>query len=299
MVIPYGPGGATDSAARLVAASLQARLGQPVIVENRLGANGAIASQYVMTSPPDGYTLLMGNADVPMLSPMQNFSPVGLVAKSSIVLVISSSFDVSSIEQLVTQARSNPGKFSIGVGPGTISDRALELFQSAADLKFQAVPYNGVDPVLMDVLAGRLLGAFLPITAVTSQLPTGRLKALAVASEKRSGLLPNVPTFAELNFRNVVAEQWFALFAPARTPAQTTALLNEAVRRALSEPGIKEKLSHFAEAAVSGSVNDFVSSINQSGGGKTCETNCPKNCKDTCKKEGDKQCCITAYPPPP
>ena len=247
LIVAFAPGGATDFTARMIADKTQSLLGQPIVVENKPGANGAVGAEYVAKSDPDGYTLFFTTAgavainpslraDLPY-DPLKDFAPVGKAAVNSTILVVNAAMPVNSAREIAALARQKPGTITIGVtGRGAISDLGLLLFELAAGIKLQAVPYRGAAPALTDVIAGHLDGLFGDVPTVMAQVRAGKLKALATTSTKRSDIFPGVPTFVEEGFDGVVADNWAGVLAPAGTPQPAILKFNAAMVAALNDP---------------------------------------------------------------
>jgi tripartite-type tricarboxylate transporter receptor subunit TctC len=254
LVVGFTAGGTTDFVARLLAERLRTPLAQSVIVENRPGANGAIAAEYVAKSEPDGTTLLFTTVGAVAINPalrsnlpydpIKDFAPIGLAVLNSTMLVVSATMQVNSARGLAQLARQRPGAITIGVtGLGAISHLGLELFQAAAGVKFQAVPYRGASQAVTDVLGGELDGLFADVPTIISQVQAGKLKALAAASKARSKTFPDVPTFLEQGYADTYANQWAGILAPALTPPAVIATLNAALNAALTDPDVRSKLA--------------------------------------------------------
>jgi tripartite-type tricarboxylate transporter receptor subunit TctC len=253
LVVGFAAGGTTDFMARLLADKLREPLRQTVIVENRTGANGAIGAEFVAKAEPDGYTLYFTTAGVaavyphlsanPPYDPIRDFAAVGLVAFNSTMLVVNAAMPVNSAGELATLARQNPGRITIAItGLGSVSHLGVELFQAAAGIKFQKVPYRGNSPAMTDLLGGQLDGLFGDGPTVMAHIAAGRIKALAATSQHRSEIFPDVPTFAEQGF-DAVADQWAGVLAPARTPAEIVAKLNAGIFTAMKDPEARAKLA--------------------------------------------------------
>lgn len=253
LVVAFTAGGTTDFVARLLAERLRISLGQPVIVENRPGANGAIAAEHVAKAEPDGTTLFFTTVGAVAINPalrsqlaydpIKNFAPVGMAVLNTTMLVVNAAMKVDSARALAALAKQRPGAITIGItGRGAISHLGLELFQAAAGVKFQAVPYRGASQAVTDLLGGQLDGLFGDVPTVISQIKAGKLKALAATSKDRSDIFPDVPTFVEQGFHDTVANQWAGTLAPALTPPATIARLNVAFSAALTDPDVRSKL---------------------------------------------------------
>jgi tripartite-type tricarboxylate transporter receptor subunit TctC len=254
LVVGFTPGGTTDFVARLLSEPLRGLLGQNVLVDNRPGANGAIAAEYVAKSEPDGYTLFFTTVGAVAINPAlrgnlaydprKDFAPVGMAVFNSTILVVNASMNVNSARELAALARKRPGAITIAItGLGAISHLGLELFQAAAGVKFQAVPYRGASKAITDLLGGQLDGLFGDTPTVMEQVKAGKLKALAATSQDRSDIFRDVPTFVEQGFADTIASQWAGTLAPAGTPRAVIARLNAAFNAALSDVDVRRKLA--------------------------------------------------------
>lgn len=253
LIVAFAPGGTTDITARLIADKIRPLLGAPVAIENKPGANGAIAAQYVAQSDPDGYTLFFSTvgaiainpafrSDLPY-DPLKDFVAVGKAAVNSPMLVVSADMKANSARELAELAGKKPGAITIGItGRGAMSDLGLQLFEKSAGIQLQSVPYRGAALAITDILAGHLDGLVGDVPTVMAQVQAGRLKALATTSEQRSDIFPNVPTFAEQGFAEAVGDNWAGVLAPAATPPPAIAKFNAALVAALNAPELRERL---------------------------------------------------------
>jgi len=268
LIVAFTPGGATDFTARLIADRMKSTLGEVVAVENKPGANGAIAAEYVAKSDPDGYTLFFTTvgavainpafrSDLPY-DPLKDFAPVGKVAVNSTMLVVNADMKVSSARDLADLARKEPGAITIGItGRGAISDLGRQLFEDAAGIKLQAVPYRGAAQAITDILAGHLDGLFGDVPTVLAQVRAGKLKALAATSSARSDIFPDVPTFVEQGFAGVVGDNWAGVLAPAGTPRPVIAKFNAAMVAALHDDDLGRRLRDAGTTPVPSSPEEF------------------------------------------
>jgi len=254
LVVGFAAGGTTDFMARILADKLRDPLRQPMLVENRTGANGALGAEYVAKSEPDGHTLYFTTAGVaavyphlranPPYDPIRDFVAVSLVAFNFTMLVVNAAMPANSAAELAALARQRPGQITIAItGLGSVSHLGVELFQAAAGIKFQQVPYRGASPAMSDLLGGQLDGLFGDGPTVMTHIAAGKIKALAATSGRRSDIFPDVPTFAEQGFAEAVADQWAGVLAPARTPAAIVAKLNAGISAALNDPGVRARLA--------------------------------------------------------
>src|SRR3984885_12093035 len=268
LIVAFAPGGATDFTARTIAARGQSILGQPIAVENKPGANGAIGAEYVAKSDPDGYTLFFTTVgavainpalrpDLPY-DPLKDFAAVGKAAVNSTILVVNADMKINSARELAELARRKPGSITIGItGRGAISDLGRQLFEDAAGITLQAVPYRGAAPAITDMLAGHLDGLFGDVPTIMGQVQAGKLKALAATSTERSDIFPEVPTFVEEGFAGVVGDNWAGVLAPAGTPPAVIAKFNSAMVAALNDPGLRARLHESGTTPAPSSPGEF------------------------------------------
>ncbi len=274
LVVGFAAGGTTDFMARLLADKLREPLHQTVIVENRTGANGALGAEYVAKSEPDGYTLYFTTAGVAavyphlrnnlLYNPIKDFAAVGLVAFNSTMLVVNAAMQVKSATDLAMLAHQNPGRITIAItGLGSVSHLGVELFQSAAAVKFQLVPYRGNSPAMTDLLGGQLDGLFGDGPTVMAHIAAGRIKALAATSRQRSTVFPDVPTFVEQGYADAVADQWAGVLAPARTPVDIVTKLNAGILTAMTDPDVRAKLAQTGVVPAPDSPAEFARYLNE------------------------------------
>lgn len=268
LTVPYAPGGFADSLARLMADSMGKTLGQSVIVQNRPGANGNIASTFVARAPADGYTVLLSTISTMTINPflyknighdpVKDFSPVSLVVDTANVVVVNPASGIKTFKDLMARARANPGKLSFGSsGNGSTLHLSGELFNQMVGADMVHVPYKGGAPALLDLLGGRLTVMFSDTSAI-QHIRSGKLTALAVTSAKRMDAIPEVPTVAEAGLPGYVVESWYGMVVPSGTPKEVIARLNAAIAQALQTPELKEKLaSAGAKAAENHSSEHF------------------------------------------
>ncbi|CAM3283891.1 Bug family tripartite tricarboxylate transporter substrate binding protein [Cupriavidus taiwanensis] len=249
LIVPYAAGGTTDIIARIVGTRLGPVLGQPVVIENRPGAGGAVGSAYAAKQPADGYTLVMEvesshavNPNVYLKTaydPVKDFAPISNLADVPNVLVVNPAFPAADLPSFIRQLKANPGKYSFGSsGNGGLSHMNGELFMNATGTRMLHVPYKGLGPALNDAVAGQIQVVFDNIPSSSGLIQGGRLKPLAVAAKQRLKVLPNVPTYAEAGLPAMNNPSWFGLGAPAGTPAAILDQLNDAVRQVLAEPEV-------------------------------------------------------------
>jgi tripartite-type tricarboxylate transporter receptor subunit TctC len=268
MVVAFPPGGPTDFVARLVADKFKGLLGQNVIVENKPGANGAIGAEFVARAEPDGHTLFMTTVGAvavtphlvakPGYDPIRDFAPVSLVVRNTTILVVKPDMPVASAKDLAALARDKPGNYAIAsTGSGSMPHLALELYQSAANVRFLHVPYRGAAQALTDLIGGQVHGMFADAPVLMSQIQGGKVKPLGAASASRNGALPAVATLAEQGFPDTSADNWYGLLAPARTSPAVVARLREAVVVALQDPEVRQKLVQSGAIPAATSSQEF------------------------------------------
>lgn len=252
IVVPTAAGGANDAMARIIGQGLGTRLGQSVIVENKAGANGAIASEYVARATPDGYTIMFGyiathgiNPALQKLKydPVTDFEPIGMVAASPTVLVVNNNVAAKNAKELVQLIKAKPGTFNYAsAGNGTAPHIAGELFKLSAGVDVLSIPYKGSAPAVVDTISGNTQLMFPSLFTAFPHIKEGRLKALGIAGEKRSSVLPDVPTLAEQGIANVSMSQWYAMFAPAKTPKAVVDRLNREMNSVLADKAVQKKI---------------------------------------------------------
>jgi 2-methylaconitate cis-trans-isomerase PrpF/tripartite-type tricarboxylate transporter receptor subunit TctC len=252
IVVPTAAGGGNDAMARTIAQKLGPLLGQTIIIDNRAGANGSIASEFVARAAPDGHTLMFGyiatHAMNPALQklrydPVADFEPIGLVGTSPTLLVANPAIGVKDVKDLVAQLKAKPDRYAYAsAGNGTAPHYAAELFKLNADVQMLGVPYKGSAPAVSDTIGGQTQLMFPSLFTAVPHVKAGKLKALAVAGPKRSALLPDVPTLKEAGVDGVEVQQWYALFAPAKTPRPVIDKLNKALNQVLTDKDTEKRI---------------------------------------------------------
>ncbi|CAB3857961.1 hypothetical protein LMG1864_02107 [Achromobacter ruhlandii] len=258
LVNPYAAGGPADVVARSLARALEKRLGQPVVVENKPGGGASIGTGFVARAKPDGYTLLLGTSAGHVVTPLmqktvydgvKGFAFCSVVAVQPIMLVVNPSRGIRSVSELIARAKAEPGKWSYGsAGVGGATHLGAELFQQVAGVQLNHIPYAGASPAINDVVGGQTDLAMLNLSASLPFIRQGRLLALAYASDKRSPLLPDVPTLAEAGVAGADAATWYSLAAPAGTPADIVRALSDAVRAVNDDPDYRRVMQEQAIA---------------------------------------------------
>ena len=267
ILVPFPAGGSTDLLARGIGERLTSAWGQPVVADNRLGADGVVASDIVAKSVPDGYTLLMvaiGHAANASLYPnlpydtLRDFTGVVLAADVPMVLVTRPQLKVNTVSELIALAREKPGQLNCASGGvGASHHLAAELFRIMAKVQFQHIQYKGAAPALMDVVGSRVDMMFAPMMVSMPHVKSGRLKALGVTSPKRVSIAPDLPTIAESGVPGYEARAWYGLVAPARVPRDIVHKLNREIDAALKSPAFGDKLVALGAVPMGGSAEDF------------------------------------------
>lgn len=256
LIVPVAPDGGADAVARMVTEKMSQSLGTPIIIDNKAGASGSIAAMEVARAAPDGYTLMQcfvathsTNPAVLKLKydPIADFTPVGMMAQTSNVLVVSDKNKARSLQEFLALARVKPGSMSFSsAGSGSATHLIMEYLENQARVDLVHVPYKGAAPAMQDLLGGQVDAMFPSLTTALPHIRSGKLRALAVASGKRDPVLQDVPTVAEQGFAGFSAIQWWGLCAPAKTPEPVIARLNKALNEALALPEIKARLHDMA-----------------------------------------------------
>jgi tripartite-type tricarboxylate transporter receptor subunit TctC len=262
IIVPTAAGGGNDLMARTIAQKLGTLLGQSVIVENKAGANGALASEFVARATPDGHTLMLGyiatHAMNPALQklrydPVTDFEPVGLVGYSGTLMVANAVTPVKDVKDLVAQLKAKPERYVYATaGNGTAPHFAGELFKMNAGVEMISVPYKGAAPAVNDTIGGQTQFMFPSLFTALPHVKGGKLKALAIAGPKRSPLLPDVPTMKEAGVDGVEVQQWYAIFAPGKTPKDVVTKINQALNSVLTDKDVVKRMEdHGADVETS------------------------------------------------
>lgn len=268
IVVPFSAGGPTDLTVRALGPRLTELLGQPIVVDNRAGATGIIGAEIVAKAPPDGYTLLAATASVIAINmathsklpydTLRDFQPLTPVMTTTTILVVHPSVPAKNLKELVALAKARPGQVTMGsAGNGGILHLALEMLIKQAAVNMTHVPYKGAAPAVADVVAGQLSGMFVDLPVVSPYIKAGRVRALAVASPKRSDYFPEVPTTKEAGFPNVELQNYYCLLLPAKTPRDIVAKLHDAVVKTVATPAVREKLIGFGADPLTMTPEEF------------------------------------------
>ncbi len=262
LIVPFPPGAGTDTVARLVAQKMGEGLKATIVVENRTGAGGAIGAAEVAKAEPDGYTLLFVAGPFTTVAaasknaaydPVRQFTPVAPIATSPLVFVVNPDLPANSMREFIALAKREPGKLNYGsAGPGSINHLALELLNVRTGIEVVHVPYKGIAPATMDLLAGQIQAMTGTVSATLPYVAEKKVKALAVTGARRSPLLPGVPTWQEEGVANADVVNYWGIVAPAGTPGDVVAALNAEANRVLALPDVKERLYREGAEIVAG-----------------------------------------------
>jgi tripartite-type tricarboxylate transporter receptor subunit TctC len=266
LIIPFPPGGSNDVVGRMIATQLSEKLGKQVVVDNRAGAGGVIGTEVAANSPNDGYTLLIisiAHTVNPWLytlkyDPIKSFTPVGILASGPNVVAINPGLPVNSIKELIALAKKEPGKLQYAsAGVGSFQHLGGELFKLEAGVDLLHVPFKGGGPSMIDVIGGHTKIVFSSLVQTTPHLKSGKLKALATGGDKRSPVLPDVPTVAEAGVPTYRAVNWWGIVAPAGTPQPIIAKLHKAIGEVQNTPAVKEQFAREGADIVQMSPEEF------------------------------------------
>ncbi len=271
IVVGFTPGGTADSVARLLAASMGPRLGQTMVVENRAGANGNIATEHVQRSAPDGYTLFftsIGHAVNPSLykearyDPVKDFTPIGQVLSAPNVLVVPANSPFQSVRDLVSHARAHPGKLDFASsGGGASVHLSGELFKQMTGIYMVHIPYKGTGSLMPDLLSGTVSMAFPNLPSALPFINNGKLRALGVTTARRSVSAPQIPTLAEAGVPGYDMGTWYGLIGPAGMPPEIVRRINQELRAVLQDPAVRTRLASQGVDPVTGSPEEFADFI--------------------------------------
>jgi tripartite-type tricarboxylate transporter receptor subunit TctC len=274
LIVPFPPGGSTTVMARNVADQMAASLGQSIVVDNRSGAGGTIGTRAGAKAAPDGYTILLGYTGTISSAPSlyanvgydvrKDFAPIGMIGTAPSVLVVHPSVPVKSVAELIDYARKSSAPIAYGSpGVGTANHLAGELFAISTGAKMQHIPYKGSGPAMGDLIGGHIPMMFVPIPASIGNVQSGTLRALAVTSPKRSGILPDLPTVAESGVKDFDVALRYGLLAPAGTPTPIIERLNKALNAALATEEVKKRLVNEGAEALPGTPEAYATDIDK------------------------------------
>jgi len=268
LIIPFTPGGVTDTSGRFIAEQLSLKLGQQVIADNKPGASGNIGSQMVASAEPDGYTLLLGYAGTLSINPslfdkvpfdsVKDFSPIGKIGDAILIVVANNDFPGKTLADVIVYSKKDPNGLSYGTsGTGGTPHIAGELFRQKTGANLVHIPYKGGGQALLDLLGGNIPLVYTAVAGANQYVNSGRIKAIAVSSAKRSPSMPEVPTFIESGVKDFVIDDWVGLLAPAKTPKPIITKLNQALNEILNSPEGKARLLAMGITPSPGSPEKF------------------------------------------
>jgi len=274
MVVPFPPGGGTDTGARILAEQLGKKWGQPVIVDNKGGAAGQIGAEYVAKSRPDGYTILMGNIGTQAINPSlyakmaydpdKAFAPISMVAELPLAMMINPAVPATTVKQFIALAKAKPGALSYSSsGAGGGPHLAAEMFKDATGTSILHIPYRGGGPAIADLLAGHVQLSFMTVLEASGHIKAGKLRALAVTSDKRVRALPDVPTLSEAALPGFNSISWIGLLAPAGTPSDIVDKISADVREIVAREDVQNKLVQLGAVPLADTAAHFAALIDK------------------------------------
>jgi tripartite-type tricarboxylate transporter receptor subunit TctC len=266
LVVPFVPGGVTDSSGRLIADFLGRRLGQQVIVDNKPGASGNIGTAQVAQAPADGYTLLLAFDGTMVINPhvfakvpfdtLKDFAPVGKIGNATLILVANPEVPAKTLQEVIALSKTKPLPYGTS-GIGGTPHIAGEMLAQRTGARLEHVPYKGGGQAMTDVMGGAIPLVYTAVAGAQAHVKAGKLKAIAVSSARRSGSLPDVPTFAEAGVPDLVADSWVGILAPAATPPAVLARLNAELNAVLGDPAVRERLATLGIEPTPGTPDQF------------------------------------------
>ncbi len=272
MIVPFPPGGVTDIVARTVSVKLSAELGQPVVVENRAGASGAIGAELGARAAPDGYTLIMGNISTLGINPITfaklgydpitSFDPISLVAVQPLLITVHPGVPAKNLAELVQLAKSQPGQLNYGTAGSSIH-LAVEQFNSLAGIRMNHIAYKGSAPAITDLVGGQIQVLFDPFSSIYPLVVAGKIRALAVTTEKRATAAPQLPTVAEQGYAGFDVSSWQGIVVPAGTPKPIIQRLHRGLVTVMASPEVKEKFAQYSAFATASTPEQFAAYIKE------------------------------------
>jgi tripartite-type tricarboxylate transporter receptor subunit TctC len=274
LIVPQAPGGGNDTIARIIAQKMTQSLDQQVIVENRPGAGGTLGTRQLAKSAADGYAIAMGSTGTLTMAPTaienagydprKDFAPVGMIAKSAIILVVGPAVKAQSVQELIAQAKKNPQAFTYGSGGvGTVNHLTAVMFADQAGITLTHVPFKGAGPAINDVLGGHVSMIFSSLPPTIGNIRAGNLRALGTCALRRTPMLPDIPTMEEAGLKGFEAEQRYGLIAPAGTPDAVLKKLNQALRQALNANDVKERIAADGAVANPSTPEEYATDIDR------------------------------------
>ncbi len=272
MIVPFPPGGVTDIVARTVSIKLSAELGQPVVVENRAGASGAIGAELGARAAPDGYTLIMGNISTLGINPITfaklgydpvtSFDPISLVAVQPLLITVHPGVPAKNLAELVQLAKSQPGQLNYGTAGSSIH-LAVEQFNSLAGIRMNHIAYKGSAPAITDLVGGQIQVLFDPFSSIYPLVAAGKIRALAVTTEKRAAAAPQLQTVAEQGYAGFDVSSWQGIVVPAGTPKPVIQRLHRGLVTVMASPEVKDKFAQYSAVATASTPEQFAAYIKE------------------------------------
>ena len=272
MIVPFPPGGVTDIVARTVSVKLSAELGQPIVVENRAGASGAIGAELGARAAPDGYTLIMGNISTLGINPITfvklgydpvtSFDPISLVAVQPLLITVHPGVAAKNLAELVQLAKSQPGQLNYGTAGSSIH-LAVEQFNSLAGIRMNHIAYKGSAPAITDLVGGQIQVLFDPFSSIYPLVAAGKIRALAVTTEKRAAAAPQLPTVAEQGYAGFDVSSWQGIVVPAGTPKPVIQRLYRGLVTVMASPEVKDKFAQYSAVATASTPEQFAAYIKE------------------------------------
>ena len=268
LVVPYAPGGVSDITGRIVAQKMTELLGQPMVVENRAGAGGMVGTGAVAKSPPDGYTIVLSSLSAyaigpklvkaPLYDPIADFTPIAAVALSPTILTINTALPFQSLKELIAFGKANPGKLTYGSsGIGSVAHISAEMLRASTGIELVHVPYKSAAQAYPDMIAGSVSMVFDALPSAIQHIKAGKARPLAMMSDRRASLVPDVPTFAEAGYPEATLRLWVGLHGPAGLPAPIVQKLNDTAAKAVASPDVRERFTAVGADAYSVSPREF------------------------------------------
>jgi len=272
MIVPFPPGGVTDIVARTVSLKLSAELGQPIVIENRAGASGAIGAELGARAAPDGYTLIMGNISTLGINPITfaklgydpvtSFDPISLVAVQPLLITVHPGVAAKNLAELVQLAKSQPGQLNYGTAGSSIH-LAVEQFNSLAGIRMNHIAYKGSAPAITDLVGGQIQVLFDPFSSIYPLVAAGKIRALAVTTEKRAAAAPQLPTVAEQGYAGFDVSSWQGIVVPAGTPKPVIQRLHRGLVTVMASPEVKDKFAQYSAFATASTPEQFAAYIKE------------------------------------
>ena len=272
LIVPYAPGGVSDITGRIVAQKFTELLGQPMVVDNRTGAGGMVGTGAVAKADPDGYTLVLSSLSAyaigprlvkqPLYDPVKDFTPVAVLALSPTVLTVNNALPVRNLRELIAYAKANPGRLTYGSsGIGSVAHISAELLRASTGIELVHVPYKSAAQSYPDMIQGSIAMIFDALPSAIQHIKAGKAKPLAMMSDRRAALVPDVPTFAEAGYPEATLRLWVGLHGPANLPAPVVQKLNETAARAVASPDLRERFAAVGADPFATSQREFAEMV--------------------------------------